>query len=234
MNCPGSKLFSVGAKAFPTSQALRATLVAIFAFGPCCLAQNWDVGLAGGFSTYNDATIKTPSGASAQAGFEQNFAAGAALDQDVSEHIGGELRYTFLNGASTVHSNGTEANIAAMSQAIGYDFLFYGTPRRSRVRPFLAVGAGIKRYDGTGTEYIAQPLSNFALLRTGHQVEAMLSGGGGIKMYLSDRWVLRFDFRDFATPLPNRLFAAVPGTKVSGWLNDFVPMVGVDWTFGGR
>lgn len=234
MNCPGSKLFSEGVQQLPGTRALRATLVAIFAFGPCCLAQNWDVGLAGGFSTYNDATIKTPSGASAQAGFEQNFAAGAALDENVSEHIGGELRYTFLYGASTLHSNGTEANMTAMSNAVGYDFLFYGTPRRSRVRPFLAIGAGIKRYDGTGTEYVVQPLGNFAVLTTGHQVEPMLSGGGGIKMNLSDRWVLRFDFRDFATPLPGKLFAAAPNTKVNGWLNDFVPMVGVDWVFGGR
>lgn len=234
MNCPGSKLLWRGSTDLFPRRALRATLVAIFAFGPCCLAQNWDVGLAGGFSTYRDASITSSSGGSAQAGFAQNFSAGAALDENVSEHIGGELRYTFLYGASTLHSNGTEANMTALSNAIGYDFLFYGTPRRSRVRPFFAIGAGIKRYDGTGTEYVVQPLSNFALLRTGHQVEAMLSGGGGVKMNLNDRWVLRFDFRDLATPFPGRLFAAAPGAKVSGWLNDFVPMVGLDWAFGGR
>ena len=49
-----------------------------------------------------------------------------------------------------------------------------------------------------------------------------------------DRWVLRLDFRDYATPFPTKLIAPPKTAAVHGWLQDFVPTVGVDWTFGGR
>src|SRR5579885_1725024 len=217
MHCPGSKLFP-RMDALLGRRAVQTALLAAFAFGPCCFAQKWEVGLAGGYGFYNDATVKPASGGSAELGFQRQFAAGAALDEDVSEHIGGELRYTFRGGDSRIHSGGTEATMQAMSQAIDYDFLFYATPRHARVRPFLAAGGGIKRYDGTGFASATQPLANFARLRNGHQVEGMLSVGGGIKAYLSDRWVLRVNFRDFATPVPDNLFATSRSTKVSGWL----------------
>jgi opacity protein-like surface antigen len=201
---------------------------------PCCFAQDWEVGVAGGYSTYQDTTIKNGSGESAQAGFGSRFAVGAVLTENVAEHIGGELRYTYLDGDSELGSGGREVNLAARSQAIHYDFLFYATPRRARLRPFAAVGAGIKRYDGTGVVSAAQPLSDFAVLSHGHQVVALLSFGAGLKVSLSDHWVLRLDFRDYATPFPDRLFVQPRSANQGGWLQNFVPMAGVDWTFGGR
>jgi len=37
--------------------------------------------------------------------------------------------------------------------------------------------------------------------------------------------------RDYITPFPNKVIAPAPGAKVGGWLQDFVPMFGVSWTF---
>ncbi len=205
----------------------------LFAAGTCCFAQDWSVGLAGGYSFYNNATIDSAAG-NAEAGFTSRFAAGAALGENVSEHIGGELRYTFLDGFSQLSSQGTRVNMSAYSNDVHYDFLFYATPRRARVRPYAAVGGGIKRYDGVGRQLTYEPLSNFAVLDKGHQVEGMLSVGGGVKFSLGDRWEARLDFRDYATPFPTRLFAVPTTSSVHGWLNDFVPMIGIDYTFGGR
>ncbi len=206
----------------------------LFVAVPCCFAQDWAVGLAGGYSAYQDTTIKNGNGQTAKAGFGPRFAAGAVLTENLYEHVGGELRYTFLDGDSELKSNGQEVNMDAQSQAVHYDFLFYATPRRARFRPFAAAGAGIKRYDGTGVVYAFQPLSDFALLSRGHQVEPLLSFGGGVKVSLSDHWVLRFDFRDYATPFPDRLFVQPKSANQRGWLQNFVPMLGVDWAFGGR
>lgn len=204
------------------------------AAGSCCFAQDWAVGLAGGYGIFNDATIKNAAGTSADAGFSKRFAAGATLAEDMYNHIGGELRYTFGDGSSELSSQGTRANMTAYSNAVNYDFLFYATPRRAKIRPFAAAGAGVKRYDGVGQQIASQPLNSFAVLANTHQVEGMLSFGGGVKISMGDRWVARLEFRDEATPFPNKLFAVPKTATAHGWEQDFVPMVGIDYTFGGR
>ena len=200
---------------------------------PCGFAQFWSVGGAAGFGFYHDATITNPSG-SANAGFGPRVAASAVLGEDVSEHFGAELRYTFRDGDSELKFHGSQANMDAEAHAVHFDFLGYLTGRHARFRPFAALGAGIKEYHATGREDPFQPLSDFALLTHGHEAEGLLSAGGGIKVPLGDRWVARFDFRDYATPFPQHLIAPAPGAKLHGWLHDFVEMVGVEWRFGRR
>ena len=202
--------------------------------GTCCFAQDWAVGIAGGYGFYNDATIKNAAGTSAQAGFAPQFAAGAALTENLYQYIGGELRYTFRNSDAELKSQGRGVNLDAYENAVHYDFLFYATPRRARIRPFAAAGAGIVRFDGIGRTVVGQGFDSFAVLAHNHQVEGMLSFGGGVKISMGDRWVARLDFRDYATPVPGQLFASPKGAVVQGWLHDFVPMVGIDYTFGGR
>ena len=204
-------------------------LVALAA-GPGCFAQSWEIGAAGGFGFYHDATISNAAG-SASAGFGPRFAAGALVGEDVAEHFGGELRYTYRDGDSELRFNGREANLDAASHALHLDFLVYATGRHARLRPFLAGGAGIKRYTGTGRVDPSQPLTSFALLAHADEVKALISFGGGVKALLGDHWVVRVDFRDYATPFPAHVIVPAPGAKVHGWLHDFVPLFGVDWTF---
>jgi hypothetical protein len=201
------------------------------AAGSCCYGQSWSVGAAGGFGFYHDATINNAQG-SASAGFGPRFAAGAVLGEDVSEHFGGELRYTYRDGDSELRFNGREANLDAAAHALHFDFLAYATRRHARLRPFLAGGAGIKRYMATGRVDPNQPLSNFAQLAHNDEVKALVSFGGGVKAVLGDHWLVRVDFRDYATPFPENVIVPAPGVKVHGWLHDFVPLFGVDWTFG--
>jgi hypothetical protein len=206
-------------------------LAAIAMSGSSCFAQSWSIGAAGGFGFYRDATITNPAG-SASAGFGPRFAAGGVLGEDVSEHFGGELRYTFRDGDSELRFNGREANLDAEAHALHFDFLAYATRRHARLRPFLAGGAGIKRYTATGPVDPSQPLASFATLAHADEVKALVSFGGGVKVLLSDHWLVRVDFRDYATPFPENVIAPAPGAKIHGWLHDFVPLLGVDWTFG--
>lgn len=196
-----------------------------------CVAQSWSVGVAGGFGWYRDASISS-AGSSASAGFDPRVSAVAVLNEDVSQHFGGELRYTYRDGDSRMRASGQEATLEASSHAVHYDFLVYATPHGSRVRPYVAAGAGIKYYTATGHEDPAQPLSNFAFLTHANEVEPLISSGAGIKWALAEHWLLRVDFRYYATPFPERLFAPAPGGHIHGWLHDFVPLVGIDWTFG--
>src|SRR5258708_3350148 len=142
---------------------MRGYLVLVTLAGASCFGQSWSVGAAGGFGFYHDATITNAAG-SATAGFGPRFAAGAVLGEDVAEHFGGELRYTYRDGDSELKFGGREANLDAAAHALHFDFLAYATGRHARLRPFLAGGAGIKRYIGTGSVDPAQPLRSFALL----------------------------------------------------------------------
>lgn len=206
-------------------------LVTLAAAGSSGFGQSWSVGAAGGFGFYHDATITNAAG-SAAAGFGPRFAAGAVVGEDVAEHFGGELRYTFRDGDSELRFNGREANLDAAAHVLHFDFLAYATGRHARLRPFVAGGAGIKRYTGTGQVDPSQPLRSFAVLAHEDQAKALVSFGGGVKALLNDHWLVRVDFRDYATPFPENVIVPAPGAKIHGWLHDFVPLLGVDWTFG--
>ena len=55
--------------------------------------------------------------------------------------------------------------------------------------------------------------------------------GGGIKMVLGPRLVLRAEVRDYITTFPKDVIVPLPATKISGWLNDIVPMFGISYIF---
>jgi len=203
----------------------------VFLAASSCFAQDWSLGGAAGFGIYHDATINDGS-ASAQAGFAPRIAASAVLGQNIGNYFGGELRYTFRDGESELKSSGQQANMDAIAHAVHYDVLVYATPRDRKVRPYAAVGGGIKYYMATGNENPVQPLTNFAFLTHANEVEGLVSAGGGLKISINEHVLVRVDFRYYGTPLPEKLFGPAPGARISGWLHDFVPMAGIDWTFG--
>jgi len=201
-----------------------------------CLAQSWEIGAEGGFSFYHDATISN-AGSSANAGFGSRIAASGLIGEDVGQYFGGELRYTYLDGDSRLSAGGETVRLNGAAHAVHYEFLAYATPKHSRLRPFVTAGAGIKRYTATGAQYqqilnAEPPLGNFALLAHTDEVEALVTFGGGLKIKLNDHCDVRLDFRDYLTPFPEDLFITPKGATIHGWLNDFVPMAGIDWTFG--
>ncbi len=193
-----------------------------------CWAQSWSIGGAAGFGFYKDATITNPSG-SADAGFGPRIALSAVASEDILDHFGGEIRYSFLDGDSELKSGGREANMDAAAHALSYEILAYGAGRHARLRPFAAAGGGFKYYTGTGKEDPFQPLSDFAFLTHTNQIEGLVSFGGGVKYSVAEHWIARLDFRDLATPFPGKVIAPAPGAKVHGWLHDFVVMAGIDW-----
>ena len=71
----------------------------------------------------------------------------------------------------------------------------------------------------------------FATLVHGSQAVPLVTMGGGMQYPISSAWSVRIDLRDYATPFPDRLFPAAPGATVSGWLHDFVPLIGISRRF---
>ena len=202
----------------------------VLIFSSACLAQHWEVGGAGGAGVYRNASVTGGAG-SADIGFSTQWAAGVVIGENLYRRLGGEFRYTYRAGDLRLKNGGQEATMEGRAHALHYDLLLHATPKEAKIRPFAALGGGIKVYQGTGKEGAVQPLSNFALLTKTDQVEPLLSFGGGVKFDFSPHAQLRVDLRDYVTPAPERLFAPARGGKVQGWLHDVVPLVGVSYTF---
>lgn len=210
---------------------LLSTAVIVFVALPgAVLADKWEVGGTAGYGVYRDVNV---SGASSRAttGLNSGLAFGAVLGDEVSPHVSGEVRYMFRSDDLKVSSGSVRTSTSAESHAIHYDFLFHAASREKAIRPFIAVGAGVKVYRGTGAEPPYQPLNDLVILTHTTQAEPLISLGAGLKASLSRHVLIRFDFRDYATPVPDNVLAAPPGTKVTGWLHDFVGFVGISATF---
>jgi hypothetical protein len=197
-----------------------------------CLAQPWELGASGGYGWYQNPSIANSTG-SAQAGIPPRAAFGVTFTQNMYNYVGGEIRYLFRFGGPELKSSGMEANLGGHTNLVTYDFLFYTSPKESRIRPYVAGGAGIKVYTGLGPRFLSldQPLDNFAFLRPVNQVEPAISVGGGVKFLMPRRLHLRIDFRAYMTPLPNQLFRPVGLSVIHGWLYDFVPLGGISYVF---
>ena len=208
----------------------RLSAVLALILSPACLAQSWEFGAASGYGWHYDSTISN-AGQSARAGFHPGLAVGVVFGENMYNYIGGEVRYLFRWGSPDLQYQGTRATTNGYSNLLTYDLLVHMRPKDSRLRPYAAGGAGIKIYTGTTAQLITQPLARFALLLPVTEVEPAISAGGGLKYQVARHVLLRADFRAYMTPLPNELFRTTTASSIRGWVFDFVPQVGISYTF---
>lgn len=205
------------------------TAALYFVSVPLCAVQG-DLGVLGGFGFATSMTA-TAGGASANAGFQPGAGVGAFVGGNLTDVIGGEVRYLLLFDSLKISQGGTQATLSGRSHLVHYDFLFHARPRRSSVRPFLAAGGGIRWIEGTGAQQVYQPLSQFALLTPTREVVPLISVGGGVKFRLSPRISLRLEARDYVSPHLSKVIAASPGANLHGWIHEIVPMAALTYTF---
>src|SRR5690242_5151528 len=118
------------------------TVAAVLAITPA-FAQKFEFGVAGGGSFYNSRQITNPHG-DVDAGFDNGWAASVNIGNNMYSHVGGEIRYTYLNNDATLKSGSTTAKFSSVAHAIHYDFLLHATDVNSNVRPYAAIGGGVK------------------------------------------------------------------------------------------
>ncbi len=203
------------------------------AIAPGLFAQNvtqWEVGAAGGFGYTTTKDVKLQD-AKATAGFSPGLVVTGFVGHNNHRYVGGEIRYTFQKHNMKVSSGGEKARFGAQSQAVHYDVLIHSRPLGSRVRPFLAVGGGVRYFQGTGAEKTFQPLSDFAILTKTNQAKGMFSLGGGVKWQMGERMLFRLEARDYVSQLPTNLITPGRRASLSGWIHNIAPMVGISYTF---
>jgi hypothetical protein len=200
-------------------------------FSCAAMAQKWEVGVGGGGDFYTSQTVQGAV-SSADASLTTAIAASAWLGNDSGRLLGGELRYDFEDSSLKLSSGGTTATFAGQTDAVHYDFLLHFTPRGSRIRPFVAAGAGIKLYRGTGAQSAYQsPLQDVAVFTQTKDLTPLVSAGAGVKIAITNNIQLRVEVHDYLTPFPTKVITPASGAHVSGWLQDFVPMFGLSFTF---
>ncbi len=212
-------------------QRVGVTLVTLLGLAVSgCLAQEWELGVAGGYGYSRDATVNTAAG-DGEAGFKHGALVSAVVGNNMYSHVGGELRYVYRLGDLNVRGGGQEASFSGESHLIHYDLLIHAAKKGARVRPFAAVGGGVRVFRGTGTEVSYQPASKYALLTKTQELEGLISVGGGVKIAVSRSVSFRLDFRDYITRFPTGVIAPAPGAKIDGWLHDLASMAGISFTF---
>jgi hypothetical protein len=205
-------------------------LALVVAATPLLLAQEYEIGAAGGYGIYRNASVDTANG-NATAGVRNRFAVGAVGCQDMYEHISGELRYLYQDGDPFVSSGGVRGNVQGQSHAIDYALLFHVKKREARLRPYFEAGLGAKYYRVTGPAPAVQPLPNIVTLANTSQWRILGVFGGGIKYRVHKRLVLRVDFLDYVTPFPGSLFVPAAGGTGRGILHQLTPLAGIGYSF---
>ncbi len=208
-----------------TFYTLLAIALAIPAY-----AQRYEFGLQGGGSFSTKSKVER-TGGSADVGVGSGFGVGITLGHNMYNKLGGEVRYTYLRNDLELSAGGQKVKFGGEAHAIHYDFLLHTANYGSKVRPYVAFGAGIKNFRGTGAENAVQPLSNYALLTNTSEVLPLVSFGGGIKFAISKRAMFRIDVHDYFTGVPKKVIAPVPGASLSGWIHNIVPTAGFSFTF---
>jgi hypothetical protein len=210
--------------------SVRGTIAAALLCAGACFAQQWEIGGAAGYGWYRGVRVNGP-GEQASAGIRNRFAAGVVVTEDLYEHISGELRYMYHDGDPYISLNGGTANMQGQSHSFTYEVLMHVHERDSRLRPFIAVGAGGKYYRTTGPEPNPQPAPRDATLVRANEWKLLVSVGGGVTYRLRDHVLLRADFRDYITPFPKKLFVPTGNATDRGLFQQFTPMVGISYAF---
>lgn len=205
-------------------------LVLALALVAGCLGQGY-IGGAAGYGVAKDLTVSNAAG-SASTGFKSGAGLGAFAGHNLYDYLGGELRYLYRFSDLKLSSGGTAITFGGHSHAVHYDLLIFARGRHAPVRPFAAVGGGIRYFRGTGQEHAVQPLGNFAVLTKTSQLKGLATFGGGVQVKLGRHAFLRAEFRDYLSPVPKLVIAPVPGAKLSScWMHDFTPLGGIGFSF---
>jgi Outer membrane protein beta-barrel domain len=206
-------------------KTLGRSILIFAAAGAACFGQQWEVGGLAGGSFLNSVAVSSTAG-TARAGFQPGAAFGAYVGYNSDKHLGGELRYGFMQSNQQLSSGGEKATFGGIAHVVHYDVILR-TSRDSKVQLFGAVGGGLKVFRGTGQEASFQPLSKYGYFTKTQELKPMLSVGGGLKWSISKKVFLRTEFRDYITAFPKTIIAPAPGTKYGMLLHNFVPMVGI-------
>ena len=165
-------------------------------------AQVLEFGASGGPSLLSNRTlaVDSPFG---QVDLDHGFQLAFRMTLNTYRFMGHEVGYAY-NRTNLLESGNTHGG--ATHQGF-YDLLVYARPEGAKIRPFMAGGGQFSNFIFPGG----------SVTSGGGQMKFGLNYGFGVKTRITDRWLVRVDFRQYATPKPD--FAELGATTPpQGWL----------------
>jgi opacity protein-like surface antigen len=177
-------------------------------------AQVAEFSLSGGVSRFGGASlINDPTAGNITLG--DGFRLGIRLTLNTYRFFGHEIGYGYAHSSISVPGQGS---VGMPVHAFFYDFLVYGTPEGSKIRPFACGGIGFNSFFPPGTSvYYGNQQTKFGI-----------NYGGGLKFRIKGPWGARVDIRQYNTGKPDILQTSV---APSGRLKQTEITAGVSYNF---
>ena len=212
-------------RAFPPLAARAALLLLSPALMSTLFAQgDFEVGVIGLVTSYRKVDVSNPE-RSGKVGPKLGPAGGFVLGQSIGDHWGGEFRYVYFKNDIELEGAGTSTEFDSESHAVHYDVLYYFNGNEARVRPYAAIGVGLRVIRGTGSEQAFQPLSDLALLTKTSQTVIAGDIGVGVKVRVGGGGIFRVEFRDYIMPVPSEVIAESVNANIKGVLHHWAPFL---------
>ncbi len=184
-----------------------------FASLPFASAQVAEFSVSGGVSRFGDTTLLT----NPRVTLGDGFRLGLRGTFNTGRFFGHEIGYGYSR--TNVKIAGPQGGEIGMNaHGFFYDFLVYGTPEGTRLRPFACGGAGFNSFFPPGSSvYYGNQVTKFGF-----------NYGGGVKAMVAGPWGVRFDIRQYASGKPD-LFQTAEGP--SGWMRQTEVTAGFSFNF---
>lgn len=183
-------------------QSLILFLLLLLVTTGAALAQVLEVGGGAGVNRISNGTIAPNVGTPPiNVDLSNGWRFGFRMTINPQYHFGHEVGYNYVR---TNWDIGGETAGTAAHQGF-YDFLVYALPEGSKVRPFVAGGAQFTNFVFPG----------YSVSQGGGKMKFGLNYGFGVKTRVTDKWLMRVDFRQYTSPKPDfGLSAEAP----QGWV----------------
>ncbi|MBI4875622.1 MAG: outer membrane beta-barrel protein [Acidobacteria bacterium] len=176
---------------------MKASTLCVFALAlaSTALAQVAEFSLSGGQSRLtNNGIGSLTADASARSDDVQltdGFRFGFRMTLNNWRFFGHEVGYAYNRTQFRMNTQPAQDYGTAIHQGF-YDFLVYGTPEGSRVRPFAAGGGHFSNYVFPGQ----------SVTQGGGSTKFGFNYGGGVKVKAGSKFILRLDFRQYQNGKP--------------------------------
>ena len=170
--------------------------------------KKWEFSFLTGFSSSSDQSSATPlSGDDSTMlvglDYASGYLLGVRVTENLGEHFGAELEYSFANQPLSFVNLGTNLprlNLDHREHSIDYNVLYYPFPPSAQLRPYAVVGIGACFYQLDGD---SRDLAAVEGVTMNNRWKLAGVWGGGVKYYLDNKWGVRFDVRNQITGIPD-------------------------------
>jgi opacity protein-like surface antigen len=179
-------------------------------------AQVLEISASGGPNLLSNRTLAVDS-AFGQVDLKNGFQIAFRMTLNAYRYMGHEVGYAY-NRTNLLIGDGTIHGMAA-HQGL-YDLLVYARPEGAKIRPFIAGGGQFSNFIFPGGSVTSGGSG---------QMKFGVNYGFGVKVRVTEKWLIRADFRQYATPKPD--FAELGATTApQGWLKMNAITAGVGFT----